>query len=257
MIDPLYTGTGFVVGTLVGLTGVGGGALMTPILILLFGVHPAVAVGTDLLCAAMTKMGGTLTHALSRTIDWRIAGWLAVGSVPAAATTLFVLSRVHNVLDAGDRLITSVLGLALILTAIALLFRQHILDYFVARIGELKERPARILTILLGAALGVCVTLSSIGAGAIGVTVLLVLYPRLPLVRIVGSDIAHAVPLTLVAGLGHWLLGSTDWSLLGSLLMGSLPGIIIGSYASARVPDWVLRSILATMLVFVGGRLAL
>jgi uncharacterized protein len=257
MIDPLYTGTGFVVGALVGLTGVGGGALMTPILILLFGIDPAVAVGTDLLCASITKMGGTLTHALGRTVDWHIAGRLAVGSVPAAATTLFALSRVHNVVDMGDRLITTVLGFALILTAIALLFRRHILAYCVARVGELEERPAQILTILLGTALGAFVTLSSVGAGAIGVTVLLVLYPRLPVARIVGSDIAHAVPLTLVAGLGHWILGFTDWSLLGSLLMGSLPGIAIGSYASARVPDWALRSILATTLLFVGGRLAL
>ena len=257
MMNPPYTATGFVVGALVGLTGIGGGALMTPILILLFGIHPAVAVGTDLLCASMTKTGGTLAHALGRTVDWRITGWLAVGSVPAAVTTLFVLSRVHNMVDVGSQLITTVLGFALIFTAIALLFRQHILAYFVARVGELKERPAQILTILLGAALGAFVTLSSVGAGAIGVTALLVLYPRLPTARIVGSDIAHAVPLTLVAGLGHWMLGSTDWSLLGSLLMGSLPGIAIGSYASGRVPDWVLRSILATTLVFVGGRLVL
>jgi uncharacterized protein len=161
------------------------------------------------------------------------------------------------VVDAESQLITTVLGFVLILTAIALLFRQHILDCFVARVGELEERPARILTALLGAAVGVFVTLSSVGAGAIGVTALLVLYPRLPTVCIVGSDIAHAVPLTLVAGLGHWILGSTDWSMLGSLLMGSLPGIAIGSYASGRVPDWVLRSILATTLVCVGGRLVL
>jgi uncharacterized protein len=200
---------------------------------------------------------GTLAHALSRTVDWRLTGTLAAGSVPAAATTLYVLSHVHNVVDAGSQLITTVLGFALILTAIALLFRQHILDCFVARVGELKERPARILTVLLGAALAVFVTLSSVGAGAIGVTVLLVLYPRIPVVRVVGSDIAHAVPLTLVAGLGHWILGSTDWSLLGSLLMGSLPGIAVGSYASGRVPDWVLRSILAITLVCAGGRLVL
>jgi uncharacterized protein len=246
-----------VVGALVGPTGVGGGALTTPILILLFGIHPAVAVGTDLRCASITKMGGTLAHALSRTVDWRIAGRLAVGSVPAAVTTSFVPSHVHNVVDAGGRLITTVLGFAPILTAIALLFRQHILAYCVARVGELKERPARILTILLGAALGAFVTLSSVGAGAIGVTALLVLYPRLPVMRIVGSDIAHAVPLTLVAGLGYWILGFTDWPLLGSLLKGSLPAIAIGTHASARVPDSVLRSILATTLVFVGGRLAL
>ena len=163
---------------------------MTPILILLFGIHPAAAVGTDLLCASMTKTGGTLAHALSRTVDWRITGRLAAGSVPAAATTLFVISHGHNAVDAGSQLITTVLGFAPILTAIALLFRQHLLDYFVARVGELEERPAEILTILLGSALGVFVTLTGVGAGAIGVTALLV--PRLPTVRIVGSDIAHS-----------------------------------------------------------------
>jgi uncharacterized protein len=257
MITPLYTATGFVVGSLVGLTGIGGGALMTPILILLFGIHPAAAVGTDLLCASMTKTGGTLAHALSRTVDWRITGRLAAGSVPAAVTTLFVISHVHNAVDAGSQLITTVLGFALILTAIALFFRQHILDYFVARVGELEECPAQILTILLGSVLGVFVTLSSVGAGAIGVTVLLMLYPRLPTARIVGSDIAHAVPLTLLAGLGHWILGDIDWALLSSLLMGSLPGIFVGSYVSARAPDRVLRSILATTLALVGGRLTL
>jgi uncharacterized protein len=145
----------------------------------------------------------------------------------------------------------------LILTAIALVFRQKILDYFADRVGELDERQVRPLTVLLGAAVGVLVTLSSVGAGAIGVTVLLMLYPRLPVARIVGSDIAHAVPLTLVAGVGYWILGSTDWVLLGSLVVGSLPGVIIGSFVAARAPDWVLRPILATALVLIGGRLAL
>jgi uncharacterized protein len=230
---------------------------MTPLLVLLFGVHPAVAVGTDLLYAAITKAGGTLAHAASRTVDWRITRRLAAGSVPTASITLFLMSRLGHSVDAAGQLITTVLGFALILTAITLVFRQNILDYFAKIAGELDERRVGALTVVLGAAMGVLVTLSSVGAGAIGVTVLLLLYPRLPVPRIVGSDIAHAVPLTLVAGFGYWILGSTDWVLLSSLLVGSMPGVMLGSFVSARAPDWVLRPILATTLVLIGGRLAL
>jgi uncharacterized membrane protein YfcA len=257
VINPLYSASGFVVGALVGLTGVGGGSLMTPLLVLLFGVHPAVAVGTDLIYAAITKSGGTLAHAASRTVDWRITRRLAAGSVPTAGMTLFLMSRLGHGVDAAAQLITTVLGFALIVTAITLVFRQKILDYFANIVGELDERRVGALTVVLGAAVGALVTLSSVGAGAIGVTVLLMLYPRLPVARIVGSDIAHAVPLTLVAGFGYWILGSTDWVLLSSLLVGSMPGVILGSFVSARAPDWVLRPILATTLVLVGGRLAL
>jgi uncharacterized protein len=257
VINPLYSASGFVVGALVGLTGVGGGSLMTPLLVLLFGVHPAVAVGTDLIYAAITKSGGTLAHAVSRTVDWRITRRLAAGSVPTAGMTLFLMSRVGHSVDAAAQLITTVLGFALIVTAITLVFRQTILDYFANTVGELDERRVGALTVVLGAAMGALVTLSSVGAGAIGVTVLLMLYPRLPVARIVGSDIAHAVPLTLVAGFGYWILGSTDWLLLSSLLVGSMPGVMLGSFVSARAPDWVLRPILATTLVLIGGRLAL
>jgi len=257
VINPLYSVSGFVVGALVGLTGVGGGSLMTPLLVLLFGVHPAVAVGTDLIYAAITKSGGTLAHAASRTVDWRITRRLAAGSVPTAGVTLFLMSRLGHSVDAASQLITTVLGFALIVTAITLVFRQKILDYFANIVGELEERRVGALTVVLGAAIGALVTLSSVGAGAIGVTVLLMLYPRLPVARVVGSDIAHAVPLTLVAGFGYWILGSTDWVLLSSLLVGSMPGVMLGSFVSARAPDWVLRPILATTLVLIGGRLAL
>jgi uncharacterized membrane protein YfcA len=256
-INPLYSASGFFVGVLVGLTGVGGGALMTPLLVLLFGIHPTTAVGTDLLFASVTKTGGTLVHGLSNTVDWKITRRLASGSVPATALTLLLLAYFNHGADGGaSGLITTVLGFALILTAIALVFRKWILDFFATRVGGFAEGRARILTVVLGALLGVLVSLSSVGAGAIGVTVLLILYPRLPVARIVGSDIAHAVPLTLIAGTGHWLLGSIDWPLLGALLVGSLPGIAIGSYITARVPDRVLRPILASTLAVVGGRLA-
>jgi uncharacterized protein len=256
-INPLYSASGFFVGMLVGLTGVGGGALMTPLLVLLFGIHPTTAVGTDLLFASITKTGGTLVHGMSNTVDWKITRRLASGSVPATALTLLLLAYFnHGTGEGAAGLITTVLGFALILTAIALLFRKWILDFFATRVGEIEPGRTRSLTVVLGALLGVLVSLSSVGAGAIGVTVLLILYPRLPLARIVGSDIAHAVPLTLIAGIGHWFLGSIDWSLLVSLLVGSLPGIAIGSYSGARIPDRVLRPILASTLAVVGGRLA-
>jgi uncharacterized protein len=256
-VDLLYSISGFWVGLLVGVTGVGGGSLMTPLLILLFGIHPATAVGTDLLYAAATKSAGTLVHGLNRNIDWRIVGRLAAGSVPMTALTLLVLSRfgVHN--DAVHGVITGVLSGALGATAAALIFRKEILAFYAVRVGELAPRRTALLTVLVGAVLGLFVSISSVGAGALGVTAMILLYPRLPAAQIVGSDLAHAVPLTLLAGIGHWMLGSIDWHLLAALLAGSLPGIVIGSYFSVRVPDTILRLTLATTLVLVAGKLAL
>jgi uncharacterized protein len=255
--DLLYAVSGFCVSLLVGMTGVGGGSLMTPLLILLFGVHPATAVGTDLLYAAATKSGGTLVHSLNRNVDWRIVGRLAAGSVPSTALTLLALSAFGIYSGAARGLITAVLSGALAATAAVLIFRKSIMAFFATHVGELSPRRTALLTVLLGAVLGVLVSISSVGAGALGVTAIILLYPRLPTARIVGSDIAHAVPLTLVAGLGHWMLGSIDWHLLGSLLAGSLPGIVIGSYFSVRVPDAVLRLTLAATLLLVAGKLAL
>ena len=254
-INWLYAGCGFVIGALVGMTGVGGGALMTPLLILLFGIHASTAVGTDLLYACATKIGGTAVHGWLRTVEWRVVRRLATGSVPATAFTLLVLSRFDMHSHATNRLITTLLGLALFSTSAALVFRRQITALYAARVGTLGAGRTATLTIAVGAALGVMVTISSVGAGALGVTALLLLYPELPLARVVGSDIAHAVPLTLVAGLGHWALGSIDWPLLGSLLVGSLPGIALGSYASIRLPDLVLRLTLAAVLLVVAARL--
>ncbi len=255
-IDPLYSLSGLAVGALVGMTGVGGGSLMTPLLVLLFGVHPATAVGTDLLYAAITKSRGTLVHGSSKTVDWRITGRLALGSVPAAIVTL-VLAHYFGLLgsNSGSALITSVLGVALILTAVALVFRTKLLEIAARRVPELDPVRAAQLTVVTGVVLGVLVSLSSVGAGAIGMTALVFLYPKLPTARLVGSDLAHAVPLTLVAGLAHWLFGTVDWTLLASLLVGSLPGIVVGSYAAARVPEKVLRPVLAGTLLLVGGKL--
>lgn len=253
--NPLYSVSGLAVGILVGLTGVGGGSLMTPLLILLFGFHPGTAVGTDLFYASATKAVGTLVHGSNKTVDWRITGWMALGSLPATILTVILLYTLHLHSESASKLISTVLGFALLLTAVTLLFRRQIFAFAERAAPSSSPRATRTWTVVLGAVLGVLITLSSVGAGAIGVTVLIFLYPKMPIARIVGSDIAHAVPLTLIAGLGHFALGTVDLPLLGSLLVGSIPGIIIGSNLTPRIPDHVLRPILATTLALVGGKL--
>ena len=255
MIDPLYVASGFAVGLLVGMTGVGGGSLMTPLLILLFGIHPATAVGTDLLYAAATKTGGGLIHGLGRSIHWPAVIRLASGSIPASIATMFVMWKLDLDASSQGRLVNIVLCFALVLTATALIFRKAVMERYRLRLERISEKTTAVATVLTGAVLGVLVSISSVGAGAVGVTALLLLYPRLPMVQIVGSDIVHAVPLTLVAGTGHWALGSVDWQLMGVLLMGSLPGIVIGSYSALRVPETVLRVTLATVLILVAGKI--
>ncbi len=255
VIDPLYVVSGFSVGLLVGMTGVGGGSLMTPLLILLFGVHPATAVGTDLLYAAATKAGGGIVHGWSRSIHWPAVIRLACGSIPASMLTLFVLWQLDLSADGARRLINAVLCFALLLTAVSLIFRKAVIETLRSRMERFDDRAIARATVLVGVALGVLVSISSVGAGAVGVTALLLLYPQMPMSRVVGSDIAHAVPLTLIAGIGHWLVGSTDWQLMGVLLIGSLPGIVIGSYCAVRVPETALRLLLASILIVVAGKL--
>ena len=256
VIDPLYVISGFGVGLLVGMTGVGGGSLMTPLLILLFGIHPSTAVGTDLLYAAATKTGGSVLHSWARSIHWPAVIRLASGSIPASILTLLVLWQLDLDSAAARSLVNIVLSFALMLTAASLIFRKTIMETLRWRMERLDERTIARATVLVGAALGVLVSISSVGAGAVGVTALLLLYPQLPMSRIVGSDIAHAVPLTLIAGIGHWALGAIDWHLMVVLLMGSLPGIVIGSYFATRVPEMALRLLLAVTLVLVAGKLA-
>ncbi|MEI9987919.1 MAG: sulfite exporter TauE/SafE family protein [Aliidongia sp.] len=242
VIDPLYSLSGLAVGALVGMTGVGGGSLMTPLLVLLFGIHPATAVGTDLLYAAITKTGGTLVHGASRTVDWRITRRLAIGSVPAAIVTLTVANHFGLLgQHSGSALITTVLGVALILTAVALVFRTKLLALAARRVPDLDPSRAAALTVATGIVLGILVSLSSVGAGAIGMTALVFLYPKMSTARLVGSDLAHAVPLTLVAGLAHWLFGSVDW-VPACLLAGRLPAghrarqLRLGPCARGRAP---------------------
>ena len=260
MHDFAFVFAGFFVGTVVGLTGVGGGSLMTPILIFVFGIKPYLAVGTDLLFASCTKMGGTLKLARARRIDWPVVARLCAGSLPASMLTLYVLKSMGTTDRAVQTLITTTLGVALMLTAVATLYKairgkngpQSI------AVGEeaLALQPRHwSLPLLFGAFIGTLVTLTSVGAGAIGVTVLMLLYPRLPLQRIIAADIAYAVPLTFVAGLGHAGLGSVNWSMLALLLAGSLPGIWVGSHLMTRAPERVIRGLLSLLLAYAGTKL--
>lgn len=265
----LYTLSGFAVGLLVGITGVGGGSLMTPLLVFLFGFKPAVAVGTDLLYAAITKTAGVFVHhGKHRSVDWRIVSLLALGSLPMAGVTLYVLKNLLAVGKEITGMITFTLGVALLLTAFALLVRSILLRLkkseeiddehsTLENAARFSPRWERFATILTGAVLGVLVTLSSVGAGALGTVALLFLYPRMTTLKIVGTDLAHAIPLTAVAGLGHLSLGNFDLQLLGSLLLGSVPGIWVGSHLSARIPEQYLRPVLATLLLVIGLKFVL
>lgn len=251
---------GFFVGLIVGVTGVGGGSLMTPILIFFFGVKPYLAVGTDLLFAAFTKAGGTLSLARQRLVPWRVVGLLSAGSLPAALVTLSVLHRLGPNTDAVQTAMTHTLGVALLLTAAAMLYKaargKQLPRHLAAdQLQEATRARHWSLPVVFGAVIGTLVTLTSVGAGAIGVSVLLLLFPLLPLPRIVAADIAYAVPLTLVAGLGHASLGSVDWPLLGMLLAGSLPGIWVGTRLMRHTPERLVRSLLSLLLAYAGTKL--
>lgn len=260
MHDFAFVFAGFFVGLIVGLTGVGGGSLMTPILIFGFGVKPYLAIGTDLLFAAATKFGGAVGLARSRHIDWPVVALLSAGSIPAALVTVFVLHRLGPANPAVQSVMTTTLGAALLLTAAATLYKA-IKGKKIPREVNAEQiaqaiRPRHwALPVLFGAAIGTLVSVTSVGAGAIGVTVLMLLYPALPLPRIIAADIAYAVPLTLVAGLGHASIGSVNWPLLGTLLIGSLPGIWLGSRLVRHAPDRVIRSLLSLLLAYAGARL--
>ncbi|CAN7326917.1 sulfite exporter TauE/SafE family protein [Acidovorax sp. LjRoot118] len=266
MHDLAFVFAGFAVGFIVGLTGVGGGSLMTPVLIFFFGIKPHLAIGTDLLFAAFTKMGGTVSMARQRLVPWRVVGQLCAGSIPAAILALWALKELGPASAQAQRIMTTTLGFALLLTAAATLYkvvafsRQRQAADHALRLANADQatRPRHwSLPVLLGAVIGTLVTFTSVGAGAIGVTVLLLVYPLLPLPRIIGADIAYAVPLTLVAGLGHASLGSVDWSLLAQLLAGSLPGIWLGSRLVTRTPERLIRSALSVLLAWAGAKLIL
>ncbi len=252
----IYIISGFAVGVLVGLTGVGGGSLMTPLMIFAFNVQPIVAVGTDLLFAAITKTGGIISHNRRGTICWNIVGWMSLGSLPTAVVTVYVLDMVRttNPNFHIDAFVNTLLGVALILTALALYLKNHIHDsgQTIKKLLPNWKQWRTPVTILAGVLLGILVPITSIGAGAFGAAILLFLYPSLPTMRVVGTDLAHAVPLTALAGMGHMQMGTVDFTLLGYLLIGSLPGIYVGSHASTVIPEKVMRPILATMLLLIG-----
>ena len=254
-MDWLYTVSGFAVGLIIGVTGVGGGSLMTPLLVLVFGVSPATAVGTDLLYASLTKSLGGWVHSRKGSVDWKVVGLLSLGSFPAALMTIALLKFLALDEKTLRGLVTGVLSVALLATATALLLKDWIKKIAQRKDGSVYELHHRYLpaaTIATGLVVGALVTISSIGAGVLGTVALLFLYPRMSSVKIVGTDIVHAVPLTAVAGMGHLALGTVNFVLLGSLLLGSLPGIYIGSHLSAKVPEKVLRPVLATMLLIIG-----
>jgi uncharacterized membrane protein YfcA len=256
VIELPYAVAGFAVGAVVGLTGVGGGSLMTPLLVLGFGVPAVTAVGTDLLYAGLTKVGGAASHAAKGHVDWRVTALLASGSVPGSLLAVTVLAMLPPFDPKTRLLVTTALGVMLLATAITLAFRSRLLAWAASRANDpwmARHRTAMIVG--LGAFIGVAVTFSSVGAGAIGVTVLILLFPALAATRIVGTDIAHAVPITLVAGAGHALLGNVDWQLLASLLAGSLPGILIGSQLTTWLPERAVRLSLVAVLLLAGAKL--
>jgi len=259
-MSALNTAAGFGVGLIVGVTGVGGGALMTPILVLLFGVAPAAAVGTDLWFAALTKLVGGAVHHRKGSVDWQVFRRLCLGSLPASALMLWLLDATAST-PMRQGVILKSLGGVLLLTAAAMIFKRqtHALGQSLRSTApEAFKRAQPALTVVAGAVLGLLVTLTSVGAGALGAVMLLYLYPfRMTPSRLVGTDIVHAIPLTVVAGTGHLAMGHVDLHLLGELLLGSVPGIVLGSLIGHRTPEHLLRLTIATVMALVGGKLLL
>ena len=251
---------GVLVGFCVGITGVGGGSLMTPILISLFRIEPHIAIGTDLLYAAISKFCGSMVHAKKLNIVWPIVLWLALGSIPASIVTHWVLEHYLSGSSSYKAILTTVLGFMLTLTGISIVFRAQIERFFAkyrkAQISELEQnfdiKGKKIYVVIMGIVLGVFVTLSSVGAGAFGIMALILMFPNLPMIRIIGSDVVHAVLLTSVAGFAHMTSGNVDFHLLGWLLVGSIPAILIGTLISSRLPERLIRKILGITLFALG-----
>ncbi|MFW5444472.1 MAG: sulfite exporter TauE/SafE family protein [Methylococcaceae bacterium] len=259
-METIHIAAGALVGLIIGLTGVGGGSLMTPILMLGFGIPPAIAVGTDLLYAALTKCSGVFFHHKNHSVDWKIVLLLGSGSVPTSLVTISLLEHLKETGFNYDGIIILTLSVMLILTSFIILIKNRLLSFIHAKHTDSffvnfvrNYRPQ--ITILCGALLGVVVTLSSVGAGAIGSAILFLLYPRKPSISIVGTDIAHAVPLTAIAGLGHLHFGSVDFSLLFGLLIGGIPAIYLGSLIGKKLPDNILRPLIALLLLAMGIKL--
>lgn len=263
MVDWIeYILAGMLVGFCVGVTGVGGGSLMTPILITLFKIEPHIAIGTDLIYASISKFCGSLVHAKKMNIVWPIVLWLAIGSIPASLGTSWVLEHYLSQSTTYKSVLTMVLGFMLTLTGISIMFRSYIEKFFSRFANKLDEesieqerqrlKDKRVYILIMGIILGIFVTLSSVGAGAFGVMALILMFPNMPMIRIIGSDVVHAVLLTLVAGMGHMSSGNVDFHLLMWLLVGSIPAIILGTLLSSRLPEKIIRKILGITLFALG-----
>ena len=251
----LYIVAGAAVGFVVGITGIGGGALMTPLL-LLFGFPPNIAVGTDLMYASITKASGVYSHHKQKHVEWKLVKLLALGSIPAALITGYSLQNLFSDSEGYEALIKNSLGFMLLLTAFVVVFRKQLQRITLRSKSASNEKVRDALTLVMGIVLGILVTLTSVGAGAIGTAVLMLLYPALRSSHVVGTDIAHAVPLTAAAGLVHMSLGNVDFGLLLALLIGSIPAIQLGSKVSHHLPEGVLKPLLASILFFLGAKYA-
>lgn len=257
-MDPMLIGAGAMTGLLVGLTGVGGGALMTPLLLLVFGIAPLAAVGTDLWFAAITKLFATRVHHGHGLIDWQVVKRLWLGSLTASALTL-VWMKIHPVDASAVTLLKTAIAIAVMVTALGMIFQKplHALGRKLRTTDSVHFKAIQApLTVLAGAILGVLVTLTSVGAGALGAVFLAYLYPlRLTPPRLIATDIVHAIPLAIFAGMGHLIIGNVNFALLGNLLLGSIPAVIVGAMLSARLPHMLLRSALAVVLLSIGAKL--
>jgi uncharacterized membrane protein YfcA len=254
--DFTYAIAGALVGLLVGLTGVGGGSLMTPLLTLIFGISPSIAVGTDLAFAALTKGVGTFAHRIHGQIRWDIVKFLCIGSLPAAILAILILKQLGSISDSWQQYIRFSIGISVLLTALSLIFRSKIKNWLNLHPNyQLEGSPRKIATVIAGIVIGILVTVSSIGAGAIGATFIIFLYPNIKPAHVAGTDIAYAVPLTGIAALGHLWLGTINFGLLFALLIGSIPAIWIGANLAKTFPEKLTRGVLVGVLTFVGLKL--
>jgi uncharacterized membrane protein YfcA len=255
-MDFAFSLAGLVVGIAVGATGVGGGSLMTPILILFYGISPSVAVGTDLIYASISKAFGVTLHSHNGSVDWKLVGWMSLGSVPAALLTLVFLHEQPAGKDL-DHLIKLTLSIAIVVTALFTIFQERLMALIRRSPREAEAIESSTwqtpLTVICGVVIGALVTISSVGAGAIGMMVLLLLYPKHAPVRLVGSDLAHAVLITAIDGAGHASLGTVNWPMLWSLLVGAIPGIYIGTRIGFRLQARALKRVISGLLIFVGA----
>lgn len=258
LIDPMLVAAGALTGGLVGLTGVGGGALMTPLLLLVFGVAPLTAIGTDLWFAAITKLFATRIHHRHNLIDWGVVRSLWAGSLSASAVTL-IWMKFHPIDEESATLLKGAIAIAVLITAVGLIAKKPLntLGRNLRTVSSQRFKALQpILTVLAGALLGILVTLTSVGAGALGAVFLAYLYPfRLTPPRLIATDIVHAIPLAIFAGLGHLWIGNVNFGLMGNLLLGSIPAVMVGAMLSSRLPHGLLRFILAIVLMLIGLRL--